>query len=94
MKLWSLIRASTNIQIIVASHSPLALRVPRANYIEFSEGYLKECEHIFEKVNFEDLAHIKRPEANTGGKRPEPPKTPKPKNPPPPQKKARSHAKV
>lgn len=32
-----------NLQVIVATHSPFALDVPFANYIELGKGYLLEC---------------------------------------------------
>lgn len=34
---------SRGVQVIVATHSPFAVNVPGANYIEFKEGYLEEC---------------------------------------------------
>ena len=36
----------TNVQIIAASHSPFALRLPGVNYIEMTPGYLAECEDV------------------------------------------------
>jgi hypothetical protein len=30
-------------QVIVATHSPFALGIPGANYIEMTPGYLREC---------------------------------------------------
>jgi len=41
-------RYAGNIQIIAASHSPLALKLPGANYIEIEPGYLAECERVME----------------------------------------------
>lgn len=41
VKLWHIIRAyAPQVQFIVASHSLFALRIPGANYIELSAGYL------------------------------------------------------
>lgn len=37
-------------QIIVATHSPFAIDVPGANYIEFSEGYLGECRQVMDHL--------------------------------------------
>lgn len=39
-------RYSKKVQIIAASHSPLALRLPGVNYIEMTPGYLAECEKV------------------------------------------------
>lgn len=45
--LWTNLAAKfTNIQIIAASHSPFALRLPGVNYIEMTPGYLAECEEV------------------------------------------------
>lgn len=45
VKLWKglQIQAKRKYQIIAASHSPFALNLPEANYIEISDGYLNEC---------------------------------------------------
>lgn len=37
---------SKNAQVIVASHSPLALDIPDAHYVETSSGYLAECRDV------------------------------------------------
>lgn len=45
--LWKNIFSQVNpqeFQLIVATHSPFALRIPGANYIEMSPGYLQEAE--------------------------------------------------
>lgn len=36
-------RFANNVQVIAASHSPFALRLPGAHYIELTPGYLAEC---------------------------------------------------
>lgn len=36
--------APNEFQVLVATHSPFALGIPGANYIEMSPGYVKECE--------------------------------------------------
>ena len=41
-------RYSKNVQIIAASHSPLALHLPGVNYIEMTPGYLAECEGVLD----------------------------------------------
>lgn len=44
---WRLLRAySSDVQFIVASHSFFALKIPGANYIDLSPGYLPQCEDI------------------------------------------------
>lgn len=46
-RLWSGIFANLDpneFQVIVATHSPFALGIPGANYIEMSPGYVQECE--------------------------------------------------
>lgn len=46
VSLWRFLRAAAGThQIIVASHSLWALRIPGANYIELSPGYLEESGH-------------------------------------------------
>lgn len=47
IRLWQLIGESVsrydNLQVIVATHSPFALNVEFAHYIELGKGYLEEC---------------------------------------------------
>lgn len=47
IRLWHLLGESAfrydNLQVIVATHSPFALEVKTANYIEMERGYLSEC---------------------------------------------------
>lgn len=48
-------RYAKNVQVIAASHSPLALHLPGVNYVEMAPGYLAECEgvldmHVFGKL--------------------------------------------
>lgn len=41
-------RYAGNVQVIAASHSPFALRLPGAHYIDLSPGYLAECEGVID----------------------------------------------
>lgn len=50
--LWRFLQEkSKTCQIIVASHSPFAVEVAGANYIEFSPGYLNACKQSIKNMN-------------------------------------------
>lgn len=51
-RLWELLAdpaVSESFQIIVASHSPFALNVPHANYIEFEPDYCADATALLQK---------------------------------------------
>lgn len=51
--LWSNIFSKVDpaeFQVIVATHSPFALRIPGANYIELTPGYMAECEMVMSRL--------------------------------------------
>ena len=52
-------RFAKNVQIIAASHSPLALHLPGANYIETEPGYLAECERVIDLFIFDQFHRAK-----------------------------------
>ena len=39
-------RFATGVQVITATHTPFALRLPGVNYIDMTPGYLAECEDV------------------------------------------------
>lgn len=45
-KLWDTLARQKRYQIIVATHSPFALFVPGATYVDISKGYLEECRDV------------------------------------------------
>lgn len=42
-KLWEVLALNRRFQLIVATHSPFAIDIPGANYIEFKPGYVQAC---------------------------------------------------
>lgn len=40
---WDTVKKGKEFQFIIATHSPFALRIPGANYIDLKEGYRAEC---------------------------------------------------
>jgi predicted ATPase len=43
LKFWDTMRQTQKFQLIIATHSPFALRLPNVNYIELEEGYGDKC---------------------------------------------------
>jgi len=49
--LWRVLkRVSSDVQVIVATHSMLALEIPGAHYLDLRRGYLKECREVRDQI--------------------------------------------
>lgn len=47
--MWKSLTRQTHFQLIVATHSPLALEIEGARYLDLQPGYLEECRYVFRK---------------------------------------------
>lgn len=58
--MWQSLMRQTRFQLIVATHSPFALEIEGAKYLDLQPGYLEECRYVFQRfvsAFFESNAH-------------------------------------